>query len=350
MQSKRTYQLMIRHIAVKLNCSRRRLLFAAALVVLAASAASIALAQTSAPTAPGAPVAATPATAPAAPATATPAADPTLGISFDVVSVKPVKEDANVYLPERLTNPPDGDGIVLENYTLFDIIRWNHNNSMFHEDQLVGSPKWFLTDRYTIRAKVADFDVTAWRKLNDAARRLVFRKMLVERFKFTYHFADVEQPVYNLVVGKSGLKIKEAKPGEASPYNFKSVDGSVNPDGTRAAYTGAGVTVRPAPDGNLMYVFQQSHFSSLAKDFLSRQVGRHVIDKTGLTGPYNFALTFMPEQNAVAASPEAGESASEPSRASIYTALQEQLGLKLESAKGPVSHLFVDHIERPSED
>lgn len=286
-----------------------------------------------------------PASATATPAAAIPAADPTLGITCDAVSIKPVKEDPSVYLPERLSNPPDGDGITLENYTLFDIIRWNHNNSMFHEDQLVDAPKWFTTDRYTIQAKIADSDVAAWHKLNDAARRLVFRKILVERFKFTYHFADVEQPVYNLVVDKGGLKIKEAKPGDASPYSFKTSEGSLNPDGTRVAYAGAGVTTRPAPDGYPMSVFQQSHFSSIAKDFLSREVGRHVIDKTGLTGPYNFTLEFAPEQGAgISAADDTG-----PVRPSIFTAQQEQLGLKLEPAKGPVSHLFVDHIERPTE-
>jgi len=337
--------MTIDYSAIRLDYSRTFMIHAAMRVVLAVP---IALAQTSTPAKPAAPATATPATNPSA--ITIPPADPTLGITFDVVSIKPVNQDSNVFQPERLSNPADGDGITLENYTLFDIIRWNHNNSMFHEDQIVDAPKWFTTDRYTIMAKVASSDVAAWHTLNDAARRLVFRKMLVERFKFTYHFADVDQPVYNLVVAKGGLKIKEAKPGEASPYNFKSVDGSVNPDGTRAAYTGAGVTVRPAPDGNMMWVFQQSHFSSLAKDFLSTQTGRHVIDKTGLTGPYNFALIFMPEQNAVAAAPEADGSASEPSRASIFTALQEQLGLKLDSAEGPVSHLFIDHIERPSED
>jgi uncharacterized protein (TIGR03435 family) len=296
-----------------------------------ALATPVILAQSAEP----APVTAAPSTAPA---------DPTFGITFDVVSIK--QQDPAVYLPERISNPPDGDGITLENYTLFDIIRWNHNNSMFHEDQLTDAPKWFLTDRYTIQAKVADSNAAAWHKLNDAARRLVFRKMLVERFDFTYHFEDVEQPVYNLVVDKGGLKIKEAKPGEASPYNFKSVDGSVNPDGTRAAYTGAGVTMRPAPDGQLMYVFQQSHFSSFAKDFLSRQSGRHVIDKTGLTGPYNFSLVFKSDQDAITIAP--ADDASEPSRASLFTALQEQLGLKLEPAKGPVSHLVVEHIDRPT--
>jgi uncharacterized protein (TIGR03435 family) len=305
------------------------------ITVCVALSISLALAQTTAPT-----------VATAIPAAATPAADPTLGITFDVVSIKLVKENpGGYYPPERISNPPDGDSITLENYTLFDIIRWNHNNSMFYEDQIVDAPKWFTTDRYTIQAKVADTDVASWHKLNDAARRLVFRKMLMERFKFTYHFADADQPVYNLVVAKGGLKIQEAKPGEASPYNFKSVDGSVNPDGTRAAYTGAGVTQRDAPDGYPMWVFQQSHFSSFAKDFLSNRVGRHVLDKTGLTGPYNFALEFALEQEvSVSAANDSG-----PVRPSIFTALQEQLGLKLESASGPVSHLYIDHIERPSE-
>jgi uncharacterized protein (TIGR03435 family) len=94
-----------------------------------------------------------------------------------------------------------------------------------------------------------------------------------------------------------------------------------------------------------MWVFQQSHFSSFAKDFLSNRVGRHVIDKTGLTGPYNFALEFALEQEVSASA--ANDSG--PVRASIFTAVQEQLGLKLESATGPVSHLYIDHIERPSE-
>ena len=73
-----------------------------------------------------------------------------------------------------------------------------------------------------------------------------------------------------------------------------------------------------------------------------------MIDKTGLTGAYNFTLEFAPEYlNAGPGNPD--NDASEPVAPSIFTAVQEQLGLKLESGKGPVSHLFIDHIERPSE-
>ena len=295
---------------------------------------SLALAQTATP-----PASAAAATSPAA--AATPAADPTLGITFDVVSIRPAPEG-----PSRITNPLDGDGITVENSTLLEMVRWNFNKSSLREDQLQGVPKWFTTDNYEIRAKVAESDIAAWKQIGEGGHRLVFRKMLVDRFKFAWHFADVDSPIYNLVIVKGGLKIKEAKPDEASPYNFKL---GLNPDGTPAAYTGTGVTMRAAPDGYPMWVFQQSHFSSFAKNFLSGDVGhivgRPVVDKTGLTGAYNFSLEFAFDQGVDAAA----TNDSGPARPTIFTALQEQLGLKLEPARGPVEMLVVDHIERPPE-
>jgi uncharacterized protein (TIGR03435 family) len=218
--------------------------------------------------------------------------------------------------------------------------------SSLREDQLEGVPQWFATDNYEIHAKVADADVAAWQKLTDGSRRLIFRKVLVDRFKFAWHFADVDAPVYNLVVAKSGLKIKEAGPDDVSPYAFKTADGATNPDGTRVAYKGSGISMRPSPAGGGMYVMQQIHMSSFAKNFLSGgTAGRPVVDKTGLLGAYNFSLDFAQQQTVAALTPDAPESA----KPDLFTALQEQLGLKLESAKGPVSHLYVDHIERPSD-
>lgn len=294
--------------------------------------ASLAMAQNTAPASASATVAA---------AAATPAADPTLGITFDVVSIKPAPEG-----PSRITNPLDGDGITVENSTMLEMVRWNFNKSSLRENQLQGVPKWFTTDNYEIRAKVAESDIAAWQKIGEGGHRLVFRKMLADRFKFAWHFADVDSPIYNLVVAKGGLKIQEAKPDEASPYNFKL---GQNPDGTPAAYKGAGVTMRSAPDGYPMYVMQQLHMPSFAKNFLSgdvgTMVGRPVVDKTGLTGAYNFSLVFAFDRGVdAAATNDTG-----PARPTIFTALQEQLGLKLEPARGPVETLVIDHIERPPE-
>jgi len=322
-------------VAFRVNRNRWNLFLAAAWVVFGAP---IAYSQTSAPSAPAAPVAATPAPATAATAsasaTANPAADSTLGIAFDVVSIRPAPPG-----PSRITYPTDGDGITITNSTLLEIVRWNFNKSALREDQLQGIPNWFTTDNYEIRAKIAESDIATWQKLDDEARRLVFRKVLAQRFKFACHFVDVEVPVYNLVIAKGGLKMKEAKPGEISPWKFHE------PGDPSTPYSGPGMTMRNTPNGWIT-VFQRLDMPSFAKsDVFVYTVDRPVIDKTGLTGVYNFELDFSYQQLSAAPTPEGV--ASEPTGPDIFTAIQKQLGLKLEAARGRVSHLIVDHVERP---
>ena len=271
--------------------------------------------------------------APATPSVAAPAPDPTHGITFDVVSIRKAPEGQS-----HIVNPVDGDGITIDNSTLLEILRWNFNNSSLRENQLQGAPPWVATQNYAIRAKVAAADIPVWKTLGEGGHRLVFRKMLQDRFKLAWRNTTVDQPIYNLVLAKGGPKFKAAGPDEVSPYAFK-VDGQ--------PYKGTGVTMRPSPAGGGMWVMQQAHMSSFAKNFLSEQVGRQVVDKTGLTGAYNFTLDYA-WQGMSAASPDAG--ASEPSKPDIFTALQEQLGLKLEPARGPVGILVFDHVEQPEED
>ena len=274
---------------------------------------------------------ATPAAAPAAPA-AQSAADPTHGIVFDVVSIRKAPEG-----PSHIVNPIDGDGITIDTSTLLEILRWNFNNSSLRENQLQGAPPWVATQNYAIRAKVAEADIPVWKTLGEGGHRLVFRKMLQDRFKLAWRNTTVDQPIYNLVLAKGGPKFKAAGPDEVSPYAFK-VDGQ--------PYKGTGVTMRPSPAGGGMWVMQQAHMSSFAKNFLSEQVGRQVVDKTGLTGAYNFTLDYA--WQGVSAAPDSG--ASEPSKPDIFTALQEQLGLKLEPARGPVGIMVLDHVEQPEEE
>jgi uncharacterized protein (TIGR03435 family) len=276
----------------------------------------------------------------------TTSADSSMGISFDVVSIKP-NNNPSPKGGYGVTLPPDGDSININFFTSEDIVQWAyHLVNAWKNDQYEGAPKWFATDRYDIRAKVAASDVAAWRKLDKEARRHVLRKVLAERFHFACHFAVAEnQPVYNLVVAKGGLKIKEAKPGVISPWKFHVAGDPSTP------YSGPGITMRASPDrpNHWIYVFQQLDMTSLINsDLFLGVVDRPVIDKTGLTGAYNYSLDFNRRPLSADAKPE-GE-ASEPDSPDIFTALQQQVGLKLEAGRGPVRHLVIDHIERPSED
>ena len=290
-----------------------------------ALAASTAVAQVATPTAPDFDRTC------AAPA---PANDPTHGITFAAVSIRPLE-------PKRghLTDPPNGDGITIENYNLDDIIRWDFNLGFaWRDDQLQGTPKWFTTDDFVIQAKVADSDVAAWQKLDDAARRLVFRKVLVERFKLACHFVDVDQPVYNLVIAKGGPKMKEATPDDIKRFTGQFC---ILPDyfGVKVCLLGKPGS-EPGSDG---LGFLGITMKTFADQYLTHDTGRTVLDKTGLTAAYTFILVQS------ATSPDDSGSASEPAGPSLFTALPEQLGLKLEPARGPVPILVIDHLERPSQ-
>jgi uncharacterized protein (TIGR03435 family) len=303
------------------------MLAAVAWVVLGAA---MAFSQTSTRTSPAKPAVVTA----AAPDAANAATDPTLGITFDVVSIKPSNPQSGYYGVRTL---PEGDSLSADNFTVDDMVRWAyHLGHRWGEPDHPDVPKWYGTDRYDIRAKVAGSDLDKWHKLNEEARRLVLRKVLAERFKLACHFADVDGPVYNLVIDKGGLKMQEA-----SPYHFHS------PGDPSMAYTGPGMTMRDTPNGPLT-VFQRMDMAEFVKsDAFAITVDRPVIDKTGLTGVYNFSLDFSYQQ--IAAAPSQEGVAPEPTSPDIFTALQKQLGLKLEAGRGPVSQFVVDHLERPTE-
>jgi uncharacterized protein (TIGR03435 family) len=261
------------------------------------------------------------------------ATDPTNGIRFDAVSIRPVAENHH----GGLTNPPNGDGLILENSTLNDLIRWDFDlGNGWDADRIQGTPKWFTTDNYDIRAKVAASDVAAWQKLNETARRLVFREVLLERFRLACHFADEERPVFNLVVAKSGLKIHQSTSEDLKPFEGKIY---LSPQIFGVKVYGL---------GDSTWGFPEITLKLFADNFLSRQSGRIVIDKTDLPGTYTFTLRWVGVYSDAGKSTDDG-STTAPTAPILYTALQEQLGLKLEPAKSLVPVLVIDHIERPSE-
>lgn len=259
-----------------------------------------------------------------APATASAAASttgPTL--EFEVATIKP---NTSADPPAVLTTD---DGIDFRNIPLGILLGIAFGMS---NDRITGGPAW-LNDRYDINAKMDAPVADALKKLNPldrrAARQHMMQAVLIERCKIAFHRDTKELPVFLLVVAKGGPKFQLGKPADASP-------------------DGVGGTGTMQFGQNGLITFQAMPLSALIQ-ILSQQAGRTVLDKTGLTGRYDFTWQFN-----VGASPGGGRGGAGPAGsadaepASIFTIVQEELGLKLDSGKGPVEIIVIDHIEKPS--
>ncbi len=229
------------------------------------------------------------------------------GQSFEVVSIKPSAPDAQ---GSSISRNPHGR-FSTKNVTLRALIgmAWS-----VREFQVEVAPKWFDSDGFDIAAVPANYSENGQRTVGGAEMNTMIRGLLADRFKLAAHRETKEGPVYFLVVGKAGSKMHELPPDVAN----------------NGVMTGHG-KIR----GNRVLM------SVLAKT-LSSQLSRTVIDKTGLTGEYDVNLEWNPDLTA----PENGIA---PEGPSIFTAVQEQLGLKLEPGKGPVEVLVIDHAEKPTE-
>jgi len=237
-------------------------------------------------------------------------------VAFEVASVRVQKEAHGG--PVRFT----GDGFTADAAPLEYLVRNAYN--ITRDNSVRGLPPWGVSDYYVVSAKVADSDVAEWKTYTGAQRRRVLQQFLADRFHLTLHPETIEVPIYSLVVAKGGPKLQQVTPPEGDRRGFMEMKAfGVN--------VGHHVTIAALVD-------------LLSRSFFG--LDRQVFDNTGLTGSYDFTLTFEPPQSAGTA---AG-TASEPSdRSSIFTALDEQLGLKLAPSKGPVDTLVIDHVERPSE-
>jgi uncharacterized protein (TIGR03435 family) len=231
------------------------------------------------------------------------------------------------------------DGVNATGITLVKLIRNAYGIRNFPTDDRVAAlPDWAKSEMYDVHAKMADSDIAEFQKLSNdqqsERRRLMLQLLLEERCKLKLHHETGQRPIYALVVAKDGPKMKEAKPGETYPGGIKGEDGKPVVGGALNFVRTGSVTAQ---------LFSMSNFASFLN---SPAIGleRPVVDKTSLTGTYDFTLLFKPDQ---VGSAEA--TSSDDTRPSIFTALQEQLGLRLEPTKGSVDVLVVDHLERPSE-
>ena len=280
-------------------------LTASLLVMLAASSL---LAQTTGPFS-------TPAATPSAPV-----------IDFDVVSVKPnTSENGQI----RMMNQPGM--FVANNVTLKMLIQQAYG---IREDLISSGSGWVGSASFDFEGKIAPADSDALKAMNSdqakLARQLMMQHALVDRFKLKVHTETKTLPVYELVLAKGGSKLKETDPTGNYANGIKGPDG-VARGGTMHMQNGK-LTGQGVPIANLTNI-------------LSRNLERTVIDKTGLTGKYDFTLTWKPDNSP--GNQDAG--ASDSNAPDLFTAVTEQLGLKLVSTKGPVDTLVIDNAEKPAE-
>lgn len=273
---------------------------------------------------------------------ASPQAAATSRLAFDVAAVR----QNNTKEAKRNWDAVPG-GFTATNVPLRELIRiaYGVNTLVLPRQQIVGAPDWINTDRFDIVAKVdapPDADAKKAREKTFA----MLQTLLGERFHIQSRMETREMAVYDLVrVGKKdalGPQLtpatgKCASEGAAADENNEKADPAQR---CGLSSTGRGKLVGRGIKLSDLVIFLQ----------LSPAVGRIVHDQTGLTGPYDFHLEYAPPMQLGPNRESDAAAAEEAARPSLPTALQDQLGLKLEPTKGPIDVLVIEHIERLAED
>jgi len=255
----------------------------------------------------------------AAPPSLTPAPHPETSAprpnfdQFDVATIKPVEHDpkGGRYIVMQSVNR-----FICKDYTLKLLIAAAYElNSV----EISGGPTWLESDHFDIAA-VTPGDV----RPTHSEQMAMLRNLLADRFKLAFHRESKEFSIYELTVAKGGPKLK---PSASAPDDPPQTISTVYPHRLL-------MPARNAAMGDFVSVLQRAILD------------RPVVDKTGLEGRFDFDLEWAPDETqfggAISAAPDDAPSAP------LFTAIQQQLGLKLTATKGPVQALVVDHAEQPS--
>jgi len=249
---------------------------------------------------------------------------------YDVASIKLSKytSDGGTMMVMMRTDP---DGMTATNVTLKSLVCMAYGLSDY---QVSGGPGWVDSDYYDVNAKMDDSTMEMLGKLAPGQAQLMRQQMLqavlAERFKLTIHRETKQVPVFTLVVAKSGPKMHPSAPTTAA------ADGNNGPNGQR-------------PQGMMRMGWETDAMTLTAEGIsmegftpqLAGMLRSTVENKTGLKGNYDFTLRYTPDEVRDAMN---SSSFAPP----IFAAVQEQLGLKLESRKGLSEALVIDQVERPS--
>ena len=265
---------------------------------------------------------------------------------YEVATIKPSPAESEGRVMMMMTP----DGVSISGVPLQMILR---DAFRTEDDRIVGAPDWVKKKRYEIQAKVSPEDAPKLEKLKIDQRRSMMLPLLEERFNLKYHHEMRELPSYVLVVAKGGLKMKASEVQDA-PLPPKPPDTADSKAGDPG--------VKNPPQKRMMRLMGPGHMEAEGSNMqglariLSMQLGRSVVDQTGLTGNYDYSLNWTPD-NAPPPMPGGGpeggpsrsDNAGDAAGPSLFTAMQEQLGLKLEATKGMVDVIVIDHIDAPSE-
>jgi len=208
--------------------------------------------------------------------------------------------------------------------------------------QIIGGPSWIESDHYDIQAKVEG-------NPSQDEFRLMMQRLLEDRFKLKAHRETRDLPVFELSPAKSGLKLQAPKEGSCVVANSDGLPQAA-PNGQ--VLTPCGRLVVQAKTQGVQMSGGKIEMTELARVF-SNMLGRTVLDKTGYAGAFDVHLEFaFDDALAGIGGPRAVDRpavSADPTGPSIFRAVQDQLGLKLDSTKGPVEVLVIDHIEKPAQ-
>jgi uncharacterized protein (TIGR03435 family) len=232
---------------------------------------------------------------------------------FEVATIKPSQAD------EQRAVMVQGTRLVTRATSLVDVMMFAYG---VHPLQIVEAPDWMTAEKF-------DFVVQPNMpgRPSTAQMRSIVQQLLADRFMLGFHHAQRELPVYRVVIAKGGPKLTATTKEEEQATNTAVI-------GIAAGQ----MTVRNAT---------MSEFASLMQRYV--RLDRPIVNHTGIAGKYNFKLTWTPDFSQFDGNPPPGPAREDENAPSLYTAMQEQLGLKLEAAREPADVLVIDHVERPSE-